>query len=397
MKKYFYSFLCGIITGAVVFLFKFLARKAEDLSRLLFSLAKGSLLFFVLLFVCIVIFILLSSFLQKKIPECKGGGISKSKNIIENSKELKSFRTLLGTFFGSLISFFSAVGVGTEGPSVLMGTSVGSLFSKEREERKYIMISGASAGFAAATGAPVSALFFSSEEIHKRFEFPLIFVSSFAVLSSTLTNLILCRIFGLDSRLFSVEISDNFNLKQISDLFFLSVTVAISVFVFEVFLKAIKKINFSVFKFPLIFILSALFALFFDSAVYSGHKLTESVFEGEFTLRLLFVILIIRILMLVLVKKTHITGGVFLPCLAIGALIGAISANLLMPIGFEESLFMNLTLLGMCSFIGSVMKAPLMACVFYIELTGDLQSALYVLVTVFLTYALTEATENLLA
>ena len=397
MKKYLYSFLCGTITGAVVFFFKLIARKAEELSRLLFSLAKGSLLFALLLFVVVGILIFLSSFLQKKIPECKGGGISKSKNIIENSSELRSFRTLIGTFAGSLISFFSSVGVGTEGPSVLMGTSVGSLFSKKAEERKCIMISGASAGFAAATGAPLSALFFSSEEIHKRFELPLIFVSSFAVLSSTLTNLLLCRIFSLNSKLFLVEIYNSFCWKQISGLFFLSVTVAICVFVFEAFLKAIKKINFSVFKFPLIFVLSALFALFFDSAVYSGHKLTESVFEGEFTLRLLFVVLILRILLLVLVKKTHITGGVFLPCLAIGALIGAISANLLMPIGFEESLFINLTLLGMCAFIGSVMKAPLMACVFYIELTGDLQSALYVFIVVFLTYALTEATENLLA
>ena len=391
MKKMFSlalsSFVCGIITGIVVFLFKFIAKNAEKFSRLLFSLAKDSLFYLVLISLLVLFFVFVTIFIQKKVPECKGGGISRSKKVIENSSEFKSIRVLFATFTGSLVSFFSSLTVGTEGPSVLMGTSIGSLFKND----KYIMISGAGAGFAAATGTVFAPIFFLCEEIHKRFELSLIFVASFGIFSSNLTNTILCNIFKIESKLFSVQPEFKFNLYHFTDLFFVSVIAALCVLLFELLLKATKKIHIPL---PTVFVLSAACALLFDSVVYSGHNLSETVFEGKFSIRMLVFIIVLRIFFLVFVKRAGVTGGVFLPSLAIGALAGAIGAKLLIMQGFEEHMFLILTLFGMCAFIGAFMKAPLMACVFYIELTGQISMLPYIVTVVFLTYALTEALEK---
>ena len=79
-------------------------------------------------------------FVHKKIPETKGGGIPKSEGVLRGTLKFRSFLTLIGTFFGSMISYFAGVPVGTEGPSVLIGTSVGDLCNKATKKNIPVLI-----------------------------------------------------------------------------------------------------------------------------------------------------------------------------------------------------------------------------------------------------------------
>ena len=80
-------------------------------------------------------------------------------------KQKSSFVNLIcpALFFGSVTSFLIGVPLGNEGPSVLMGTAVGkgctdTLAKKHPAWSRYSMTGGACAGFAVATGAPISGI-----------------------------------------------------------------------------------------------------------------------------------------------------------------------------------------------------------------------------------------------
>ena len=164
----------------VIFGFKYIAKMIEHYSKTIYELAKKSFVYIILVFVSLILLSLIMYFVHKKIPETKGGGIPKSEGVLRGTLKFRSFLTLIGTFFGSMISYMAGVPVGTEGPSVLIGTSVGDLCNKATKKDKalgrYIDTGGAAAGFAVATGAPLSGILFALEEIHKRFT-PMLFAT----------------------------------------------------------------------------------------------------------------------------------------------------------------------------------------------------------------------------
>ena len=163
-----YGLLTGVFTGATIFLFKFLAGQAEHLSRALYTQAKNSPVTMLLVFLILITLAVLMSRFHKAAPECKGGGIPRSEGILRGILPFRWLRTLLGTFFGSMISFLAGIPVGSEGPAVLIGTSLGCMAGKSSKKQvawnRHVMSGGAAAGFAVATGAPLSGILFALEE-----------------------------------------------------------------------------------------------------------------------------------------------------------------------------------------------------------------------------------------
>ena len=143
-------------------------------------------------------------FLHKLLPEVKGGGIPRSEGVLRGVLSFHWLRTLIGTFLGSMIGFVCGVPLGCEGPAVLMGTAIGAAcvsFSKKRSAwERYVMTGGAGAGFAVATGAPLSGILFTLEEVHKRFTPMLIISVSVTVLTATFVNRFLCGVFNINTQ-----------------------------------------------------------------------------------------------------------------------------------------------------------------------------------------------------
>ena len=107
-----FSILCGSLTGLIIFCFKFIAKKIEHYSKYLYELSKRSFLYIILVFIIIILLALIMYFVHKKIPETKGGGIPKSEGVLRGTLKFRSFLTLIGIFFGSMISYFAGVPVG---------------------------------------------------------------------------------------------------------------------------------------------------------------------------------------------------------------------------------------------------------------------------------------------
>ncbi len=393
-----YGAASGAVTGGIIFLFKLLASRAESLSRVFYSFAKSDAKIMVVAFIALGILSSAAYFVHKKVPESKGGGIPRSEGILRGVLSFRPLKTLFATVIGSTVSFFSGLGLGSEGPSVLIGTCLGklSLFGKKKNTvwSRYVMTGGAGAGFAAATGAPLSAILFTLEEIHRRFT-PLLVVSvCSAVVSSSCVVELLSDAYGISSSLFDIGALPDFSLSQIGYLLILGVVVAVFVALFDLSSEILNKVSKermpSALKLLVIFLASGILAMYLDDAVYSGHHVIEHIIHHNHTLIFLVLILILRLSLLLLTVNAGATGGIFIPSLAIGALISAITAEVLVYVGLPAELYDSVVLLGMAAFIGGVMRSPIMATVLFIELTGQFSSLLFVVTVVFVTYLITE-------
>jgi H+/Cl- antiporter ClcA len=303
----FFGALCGAVSGALIFLFKLLYSYLADLSVFLYSEAKSSLIYIVILFSALVVLAAFMIFIHIALPEVKGGGIPRSEGILRGTLSFRPLKTLIGAFAGSMISFFGGLPLGSEGPAVLIGTSVGNLCmgssGKKNAWSRYVMTGGASAGFAVATGAPLSGLLFSLEEIHKRFTPILVLTVSVSVISATFVNEILSDMFGISTYLFHIDALPNIELSHVGYLLLLGISVSVGVAIFDAsisifhkFMSTPKKSVRPWMEIVLVFIFSGIIGLTLTDGVFSGHDTVHTAIDITVPILYLLIIFIIRLL-----------------------------------------------------------------------------------------------------
>lgn len=396
-----YSILGGCITGVAIFLFKLAANHIEKISRTLFSAAKSSPVYIIAAFAILIAAAYLLVLMQKHIPEAKGGGIPRSEGVLRGVLSFRWLATLMGTVSGSLLSFFCGVPVGSEGPAVLIGTSLGRMCLGKSKHKsawsRYVMTGGAGAGFAVATGSPLSGILFALEEIHKRFTPMLVMAVSLSVVSATYINQILCGLFNLNPSLFVIGELKSFSLDHILYLLLFAVIIALLVGAYDIsiiyvskFTARFKKHLTPFVKTAIVFMLTGIFAFFYSDGVYNGHHLIVHILEHNPGVWVLLACLVVRFVMMILVSDGGVTGGSFIPTLAIGTVISALVSKLLIFMGLPEELMLTVILLGTCAFIGGTLRAPLTATVLFMELSGQFVNILFVAVVIFTVNAITE-------
>lgn len=397
----FYGLICGATTGTFICLFKWLASKAEYASRYLYGVAKFSPWYIALVFIAIAVLGVAMAILHKKLPEVKGGGIPRSEGVLRGVLTFKCIRTLIGTFIGSMVGFFVGLPLGCEGPAVLMGTCIGGIcvnFSKNKSAwTRYVTSGGAGAGFAVATGAPLSGVLFVLEEVHKRFTPMLVLTVSVSVITATCANMMLSPVLGVSTSFLELDVLAGFELKHVGYLLLLGLVVAVAVATFDASISLVSKVSKKLKKYVktwmkliLVFILTGVLSFTITDGVYSGHHVIAELVAGNKILSAVIVLLFVRFIMMLLVTDSGATGGIFIPTLAIGALIGTLAAELLIVMGLDKDLYQTVILLSMCAFIGGTLRAPLTATVLFIELTGQFTNLFYVALVVFTVYVITE-------
>ncbi len=390
--------LCGSMVGAFIFLFKYVAKKVELYS--VFSIFGSSPISVIAVFAILIASGLIMSYLHRVAPEIRGGGIPRSEGVLRGVLSFRWIRTLFGTFFGSVLSFFCGLPLGSEGPAVLMGTSIGAFCGKGAKNptarSRYVMTGGAGAGFAVATGAPLSGILFALEEIHKRFTPMLVLTVSSSVVSATLVNRLLCDCFGIDPNLFRFDSLGEFELSHIGYLTLLGIMVALAVALFDGsielvgrFMKSHSKITPAI-KLCSVFILTGILGYVFREGIFSGHHLIQDVAVGQKGFLFLIIVFAVRLIMMLMMTGSGATGGIFIPTLAIGASFSAIAGKVLLLIGLPEELYTAVVLLGMCAFIGGTLRAPLTASLLFLELTLQFTNLLFVALVVFIVSLITE-------
>ena len=395
------SILCGAITGSVIFLFKLGAKHMEEVSRFLYGMARLSLAGILITLGVLVVAALAMLLLHRVAPEVRGGGIPRSEGILRGTLSFRAIRTFLGTFAGSMLSFFCGLPLGSEGPAVLAGTATGHLTGYASRDRaakdRYLMTGGACAGFAVATGSPLSAILFALEEVHKRFTPMLLLVTSASIASATAVNRMLCAAFGISPTLFDIPHLPTLSMKDIGYVVLVALFVSLAVFVFDLAVSHFNRLMRESLRFvphtvklTCVFLLTGVIGLFALDALGGGGGIITSLIGGEYALPWIFTLFFIRFVMMVLVSNSGATGGIFVPTLALGALIGGLAAKLFIPMGMDPSHTGIIILIAMSAFMGGTMRAPLTAAVFFVEVTAQYENLFFAFLCVFLVYFITE-------
>lgn len=375
-----YSAVTGMLTGIVIFVFKAVSSAAVSLSGKAFAAVREQPIYLPLLISAAVVLGLISAFTVKYLGNCRGGGIPTAIAMVRGLIEFRWLRNIFAVFGSAIVTYLGGLPLGIEGPSVQMGTAIGrgtvKLFAKKHAAwDRYIMTGGSCAGFAAATSAPLTGIFFAFEEAHRRFS-PMIFMTAASsVVCASATSQLLCTLTDTDPAFF------HFTEKSVLPVKYLWAALAVGLICgicAAVFTKAYRYVNefFSrcvgslsaYIKIPAVFVAVALIGFVFSDCLGSGHSIVDMMIGKEGIWYMIIVYLCLRAIMLIVANSNGITGGLFVPSLAFGAMIGSVCARGLIAAGLlPEEYYTVMVIIGISAFLSASSRTPISAVTFAVE------------------------------
>lgn len=401
LKLIFYSLLTGVITGTIVSAYTYLLSKITIFrNNFIGNNINLSLPLIILLFIVVAMII---QYTLNKYPLISGSGIPQVMGLIQKKVKFNWFPELITKFFSGLLAIFIGFSLGREGPSIHLGSLVGegvNEVSKRTEvERKYLITCGASAGLAAAFNAPLAGAIFAIEELHKFFS-PILLIC--VLIASLFSNLVSKFLLGtkLSFESFSFISPVNFVPKEIllhliliSILSFIMVLLAT---IFNYFIIKFKdtytKINLSPYtKMSVVSLFSLLIIYFLPDITGGGHHIIEHLLDYNSNFRLLGLVMIGKFFFTMLSYSTGAPGGIFLPLLVIGALVGKIYGLFLVgTFNFSQEYITLFVLVAMTSYFTAVVRTPITGIILILEMTGNFSNLFSLVITAAITYAFSE-------
>lgn len=401
------TFVFGLITGSLVggfiTLFKFCAKNVISWSETTYTFMRSHW-YVVIIFAVVLVGISIGiAQYHKTAPNSKGGGIPTAIGILRGLITFKWYRNFFNVYFLSMLTFFIGVPLGNEGPSVQIGTALGrgtvNLFTKKnRAWDRYVMTGGACAGFAVATGAPLTGVLFAMEEAHQRISPMIVLVAMTTVIFAYVTSMLLSPLLGVSINLFPAVQLKAITLPELWIPAVIGVVIGLFSVLFINFHKLVrrfwkdtlKKVKPWI-KISISFILTLVFGLISYSFVSTGHDLIIDVTADSISWYMLIFILLFRATVMLTSNSSGITGGMFLPILALGAIVSGLTGKLLTLTGALSSDYYPLIImLGLTACIAGMMKTPLSAITFAIEALSLFGNIVSVIIVVSLSYAITE-------
>lgn len=395
--------LIGLAVGSLVWLYNQGAEHILKFSVKIYSLIGQNLYYLPLLLAILVGLAFLMDYLLKRVPELAGSGIPYTEGVMRGQLKFKKVSMFFGTIFYSFISFLVGLPLGYEGPSIQLGGVIGDSINA-LEEKKYwkakgweriSITSGASAGLAVAFNAPLTGIIFALEEGHRRFSPMILLSSASSVIFAILTSQTLSYFTGVTAQKtgdpnawnFYVfpQLGEKLNavpISQIWMLLLLGLFIGLSACAFSLMLTYAKKFN-ERFKIKRIYLLLisylsiGIIGVFYLDVLGGGAGLIEKITSGnplDLAWTFLLLILFLKMTTITLSSSSGSTGGLFVPLLAVGSLLGALFGRLFMLMGLDPENYYMIIALSMTALMAAVVRAPLTGTILIAEITGSLSS-----------------------
>lgn len=310
-------------------------------------------------------------------PQAEGSGIQLVEAVYKGEVARPKPGILPVKFFGGLLAIGSGLVLGREGPTVQMGSTLASIFSKlflrAEGDRRIAEAAGAGAGLAVAFNAPVGGSIFVFEELADTFSPMLLVATMMAACTATwVMRLILGN--TLD---FRVKPETLHPLSPIPIFLVLGILLgAAGVFYNKLIMALLRIADFShrissVLRAAVIGGLVGLVAWFAPTMIGGGDLITQDILADHHGTTVLMAVLLLRFLIGPLSYAAGVPGGLFAPILVLGATFGALYAallNVLIP-GLGVSA-VACAIVGMAALFAACVRAPLTAIVLAVEMTG---------------------------
>lgn len=368
--------LVGIVVGIVVSLFRMSIEYILDTTRLVYEFLNDHpvwIIGWVIVILAIAFFI---SLLIRDEPNIQGSGIQDIEGQLHGSLKLNWWSILWRKFIGGSLSIGSGLSLGREGPSIQVGGAVGhgiNHFLKGNTTQRNILISaGSAAGLSAAFNAPVSGVTFIMEEVHHKFSGAMLLT---AFSASVMANFIAYSIFGIQPALDLGDLTQ-FPLRHYLLLIGMGFFVAIGGWFYQEVLLYMptlyKKLPIPPYLYGFIpFLLIIPIGLYFPDFLGAGTGMTSLISETRTSTQVLLIFFLFRFIYSHISYGSGLPGGIFIPVLSLGALLGGVFGNgALWFTGIEEIFFRSFIIYAMGGFLTAVTKAPLTSVMLITELTG---------------------------
>jgi CIC family chloride channel protein len=299
----------------------------------------------------------------------RGHGIPEAIETILYGESRLSLKVAILKPISSAISIGSGGPFGAEGPIIMTGGAIGSLFAQcfrlTAAERKTLLVAGAAAGMTGIFGTPVAAILLAVEvllfEWKPRSFVPVVVASLTALgwrplligsgamfpfggtMPATAPILALAVGLGLVSGLMAVALSTA--LYRIEDLFH---------------------------RFPVHWmwwpalgaVVVGIGGLIDPRVLGAGYGNIQALLDGSLVLKAILLLLVVKAVVWLVALGSGTSGGVLAPLLILGGALGGIAGQWL-PGGSG-----GWALVGMAGVMSAAMRAPLTAAIFAVELTG---------------------------
>ena len=338
-----------------------------------------------------------------------GPGLS-SLIAVSQGKEAKKPLRPVTKMIAAAVSLGSGASLGPEGPSVEIGTNFGVLLSDvlqvSQERQRLLLGAGAAAGLAAGFNAPIAGVFFALEVVMGSTYFATSAVS--VVLLSAVVAALIAQI-GLGSQpafaLPAYQVRSYLELplylglglgaSLISVTYTESIRLAKAGFAGNLSgLKLLGKIPQSIQPILGGVIIGAV-GWRYPQILGIGYGTVEAMLQDEdFSLNLLLILLVLKLLMTAVSSGSGFVGGLFAPAMFLGASFGSAYAKFLAVVipGIGEHIAAPpaYAMIGMAAVLAGSVRAPLTAILLLFELTRDYRIVLPLMAAVGLSTWLVE-------
>lgn len=324
-------------------------------------------------------------------------------------RELQTMRPVAKMVAAS-VSLGTGASLGPEGPSVEIGANfgmlVGQVLQVSRERQQLLLSAGAAAGLAAGFNAPIAGVFFALEVVLGT-TFATSAVS--VVLLAAVVAALIAQI-GLGGQpafalpVYEVrsplELPVYLGLGVLASLVSLTYTQSIQLArrCFSGQLPGLGWLN--LVPRPVMPVIGGacvgFAALYWPQILGIGYETIEAMLQDvEFSLRLLVILLVLKLVMTAISMGSGLVGGIFAPAMFLGASLGAAYGKVLVVV-LPPELSVHIAappayaMVGMAAVLAGSAKAPLTAILLLFELTRDYRIVLPLMAAVGLSIWLVE-------
>ena len=408
-SNFFFSFLqgsmIGMITGLIVGTFRWIIDHTMKFLFFIYPLMRQKPIYLIpYVIATLLIVFILGQVIKPVLNNITGSGVPQVEAVMLNENKMNWWSILWRKYVGGLLAICPGLFLGREGPCIQMGAMVGqafgeNLFHADPDDLKRLQGCGIAAGLSAAFSAPLAGVFFLVEEITFNFTPKEVLTALAAAMSSDLMTLFF---FGTQPCLY-LPLEKSLPLTSYWFVTIMGVALGLLAHLYQYCLLSLKPVYSKLTKIPKIYhsiiplLLVIPIGLWNATLLGGSHDFISSLFEpifmkniqtGTLSLMLLPLIwFIVRFIFSMISYGASVPGGIFMPILVLGALLGVIFAVIMIHFNIAPKRCYGIIIVtSMCAYFGAIEKAPFTALTLLTEMVGSVEQIFPMLITTFIAY-----------
>lgn len=328
-------------------------------------------------------------------PATSGSGIPTVRLALAVQHGNLALKNTIAKFLTSILSLSSGIPLGKEGPAISIASGLGSYFANvfhlSKKRVKALVAVGSAGGIAAGFNTPITAVVFTLEEIVGDLNAKML---GSIVISSVIAAVTASILHGNHPTL--VQVSYFFGGAK--ELIYFAGVGVIAALLGPAWLKFtiwIRQFSKRVFKghrlsFMMFSFVCVGFASWIAPEILGGgtNTINDTLLSSMLSWQNLGILFILKFVLTGLLYSTGISGGLFMPTLLMGAILGSalgLASNTFLGSDLNIQAF---ALVGMGSFFATVIRAPFTSIIMVFELTRNYEIIMPLMAANILAYAI---------